>query len=70
MSQADAVNGMLLHGVHEGDLQRERQRLARVRLPSLHYPRMPEPSACLGVETQGSCELDMVVAWRGRRSKS
>ena len=36
--QLDPEDDMLLHGVREEDLERERQQLARVRLPLLHGP--------------------------------
>ena len=37
---------MLLHGVREEVLQRERQQLERVSLLSLHDPAKPELSLC------------------------
>ena len=48
MSQGDPLGLMLLHGVLEEDLQRERQQLARVRLPFLHGPGCLSPQCARG----------------------
>ena len=61
---------MLLHGVREEDLERERQQLARVRLPLLHRSGALKALVCMGTEKQGSCELHItwVAGKLGRRS--
>ena len=42
MLQGEPMGRVLLIGVREENLQRERQKLAHVRLLVLHGPRMPE----------------------------
>lgn len=66
--QGDPEGNMLLHGVREEDLERERQQLAWVRLPLLHGPAMLQVLACMGAIRQGRCELRICV--EGKRSKS
>lgn len=61
MPQGDPVSLMLLHGVPEEDLERERQELHRVSLPWLHGPEMPGPSLCTRVHKQGKYLLCLLL---------
>ena len=69
MLQGDPIGHMLLHGVHEEDLERERQHLARVRLPLLHAPGLPDASTCTGVESRAAVSCTGVCG-KGKRSRS
>lgn len=61
MLQEDPAGSVLLAGVPNEDLQRERQLLARVRLPLLHGPGLPDVQdvwawkAGLGLTSTCSC---------------